>query len=122
MSVEDDIRSISASWDQALTANDADAVASFMTDDWVYVAPNGVTPKADIISWIRSGRLRHHAMRTTGRERLAIHGSTAVLTARKTSSGTWDGQTYAADEWISEVYVRDGEQWLCMLSQKSPAE
>ena len=43
--------------------------------------------KAEIIGWIRSGRLRHDTMQATGRERVAVHGNAAVLTARRRSSG-----------------------------------
>ena len=118
MSIEDDILEISAAWDAALVANNAVAVASFMADDWVYVGPTGATPKADIVGWIASGRLAHHTMQMVAPARVAVHGDTAIVTARKASTGAWDGVAYAADEWISEVYVRHDGKWLCVLSQK----
>ena len=118
MSIEDDILEISAAWDAALVANNAVAVASFMADDWVYVGPTGATPKADIVGWIASGRLAHYTMQIVAPARVAVHGDTAIVTARKASTGAWDGVAYAADEWISEVYVRHDGKWLCVLSQK----
>jgi len=121
VSVEDEILAISAAWDVALIGNDADEVASFMADDWVSIDANGTTSKADVVGWIRSGRLRHDVMQATGDPRIAVHGSTAVLTARKASAGAWDGQTYAVVEWISEVYAREDGRWICVLSQKTPA-
>jgi ketosteroid isomerase-like protein len=120
VSIEDDILAISAAWDAALVANNAVAVASFMADDWAYVGPTGATPKADIIGWIASGRLAHHTMQTVAPARVAVHGDTVIVTARKASTGAWEGVAYAADEWISEVYVRHGGKWLCVLSQKCP--
>jgi ketosteroid isomerase-like protein len=122
MSIDDDILAISAAWDAALVANDAAAVGSFMADDWVYVGLGGATPKADIVGWIASGRLAHHSMQMVGPARIAIHGDTVIATARKASTGAWEGMAYAADEWISEVYVRQGGKWFCILSQKCPAE
>ena len=119
MTDEDEIRAVSAAWDEALVGNDAAAVASFMTDDWVYVGPAGITPKTDIIGWIASGRLAHHTMTLVGHDRLARVGDTFVLTARKASSGTWDGSPYTTEEWISELYVREGGRWRCAFSQKS---
>ncbi len=121
MKVEDQIREASAAWDAALIRNDAPLVASFMSDDWVYVGPTGATPKADIVGWIAAGRLAHHTMTVVGRERVVLVANTALLTARKASSGTWDGVPYTADEWISEVYVQTGGAWRCALSQKTPA-
>ena len=121
MTVEDEVRAFSAVRDEALVGNDAALIAGHMTDDWVYVGPDGITPKADIIGWIASGRLAHHSMGAVGAERVARVGDdTVVVSGRKASSGTWDGVAYTADEWISEVYVRVDGRWLCAFSQKSP--
>jgi ketosteroid isomerase-like protein len=121
MTVIDDVRAVSAAWDEALIRNDAPLIASFMTDDWVYIGPTAATPKADIIEWIASGRLAHHTMTVVGGERVALAGDTVLVTARKVSSGTWDGAPYTADEWISEVYVQTDGAWRCALSQKTAA-
>jgi hypothetical protein len=84
MTVASEVLAIAAAWDAALVRNDAEAVASFMADDWAYVGPTGATPKADIISWIASGQLAHHTMETIGAARVSAHGNTAVVTSRKT--------------------------------------
>jgi ketosteroid isomerase-like protein len=116
------IHTLSAAWDAALVANDAAAVARFMADEWVFVSPDGITPKADIVGWIASGRLVHHSMEVVGSERIVVHGDTAILTARKASTGSWDGVPYSADEWLNEVYMRQaGGNWLCVLSHKCDA-
>ena len=121
MTLEDEVRAVSAAWDEALIGNDASLVASFMTDDWVYVGPDGVSPKSDIIGWIASGRLAHYTMTVLGADRVVRAGDAVLVTARKASSGTWDGVPYTADEWISEVYVRRDGRWRCVLSQKTGA-
>jgi ketosteroid isomerase-like protein len=121
MTVEDDIRAVSAARDAALIRNDAPLIASYMTDDWVYVGPTGATPKADIIGWIASGRLAHHTMTAVGSERVVRAGDTVLTTARMLSSGTWDGAPYTADEWISELYVQVDGAWRCAFSQKTEA-
>ena len=122
MTVEDDVLAVSVARDAVLMRNDAAAIAGFMTDDWVYVGPTGATPKADIIGWIASGRLAHHTMAAVGDERVVQAGGAVLYTARKASSGTWDGVAYTADEWISEVYVQVDGHWRCAFSQKTPAE
>jgi ketosteroid isomerase-like protein len=121
VSIETELLAVSAAWDAAPVDNDAGAVASFMADEWVFVSPNGITPKAELTEWIATGRLAHHAMEPIGPPRIAIHGDMAILTARKASSGTWDGESYAADEWISEVFVRRDGRWTCVLSHKAAA-
>jgi ketosteroid isomerase-like protein len=122
VTIEDDVRAVSAAFDDALIRNDAPAIAAFMTDDWVYVGPGGATAKADIIDWIASGRLVHHTMTVVGPERVVRAGDTVLVTARKTSSGEWDGVAYTADEWISELYVPTDAGWRCAFSQKTNSE
>nr|WP_133997992.1 hypothetical protein [Kribbella sp. VKM Ac-2566] len=83
------------------------------------VDANGITPKADIIGWIASGRLHHHAMAVVGGERIARVGDAVVVTARKASAGAWDGTPYTTEEWISQVYVRSHNRWLQAFCHKA---
>jgi ketosteroid isomerase-like protein len=122
MTVETDVLAVAAARHAALVTNDAEAVGDAMTDDWVYVGPTGATPKADLIGWIAAGDLAHHVMTTVGEPRVAAYGNTVIVTERVASTGAWKGAAYTADEWISDVYVRQGGRWLCALSQKCPAE
>ena len=122
MQTEAEVLAVSASWDAALVANDPVGFAGFATNDWVYVGPAGQPRRATSSMPSRAGRLAHHTMRTIGVPRVAAYGDTAIMTARKASTGAWDGVPYDADEWISEVYVRQGGRWLCALSQKCPGE
>jgi ketosteroid isomerase-like protein len=119
MTVEAEVRAVSAARDKALTSNDASLIASFMTDDWVYVDPDGPTAKADLIGWIASGRLAHHSVTVVGVDRVAPAGDTVLVTARKASSGAWEGVPYTADEWITDVFVQMDGSWRCALSQKT---
>jgi ketosteroid isomerase-like protein len=120
MSSGSEVLVVSAAWDAALLANDAEAIAGFMTEDWVYVGPTGPTPKADIVGWIATGRLVHQSMRTVGVPRVVLDRDLAIVTAHKRSSGVWDSVSYTADEWITEVFLRRSRRWLCILSQKCP--
>jgi len=119
VAAEDEVLEVSRAWGAALIRNDAQLVGGFMADDWVYVGPAGPTPRADILGWIASGRLAHHSMTVVDTPRVARVGDAVVLTARKTSTGSWEGQAYAADEWITEVYEHLDGRWRCRLSQKT---
>jgi ketosteroid isomerase-like protein len=122
MAIDSQVLAVSAAWDAALVRNDADAVAGFMADEWVYVGPTGAIPKANVIGWIASGELAHHMMKTIGEAHVAVYGDSAIITARKQSSGVGNGVPYTADEWISEVFVRNDGRWLCVLSHKCPVQ
>ena len=119
MTIEAEVRAVSAARDRTLVGNDASVVASFMTDDWVYIGPDGPTPKAELIGWIASGRLAHRSMTAVGEARVVRAGDTVLVTARKASSGRWNGEPYTADEWITEVYLRVDGSWRCALSHKT---
>jgi ketosteroid isomerase-like protein len=120
--VEAEVMAVGAAWDAALVANDANAFAGFVTDDWVYVGPTGPVPRSDVVGWIASGTLVHHTMHTIGTPRVAVHDEVVIVTARRASTGAWEGRPYAADEWISEVFVRQDGTWRSAMSQKCPAE
>lgn len=120
MTAATEVLAVSTAWDAALVRNDAELIATYMADDWVYVGPAGPTPKADIIGWIASGQLAHQTMEAIGAPRVSVYGETAVITSRKRSTGTWDGVSYAADEWISETFALMEGRWLCILSHKCP--
>jgi ketosteroid isomerase-like protein len=122
MTAESELLALSAERDAVLIGNDADAVAGYMADEWVYVGPTGPVPKSDIIGWIETGRLQHHKMQMTSKPRVVVYGDTAVVTARMASSGAWDGTPYAADEWITDIYIRRAGRWVSVFSQKSAVD
>lgn len=112
-------RSVAAEWCRVLVENVPADVGRFMTDDWVYVDSAGFATKAEVIGWIRDGRLAHHSMELVGEAIARRVGDTVLVTGRKRSTGTWDGVPYAADEWITEVYVYTEGSWRCAFSQKT---
>ncbi|WP_395450774.1 nuclear transport factor 2 family protein [Aminobacter sp. UC22_36] len=121
MDDKSEIVELALAWAAAIVANDAAAIGAFMTDDWVIVGPDGATSKADFLGLIASGDLTHDMMRTVGDIRVAFYGATAVYTARVINSGHFRGQRFTADEWTSDVFVRSGIQWKCVLSHVTPA-
>lgn len=120
VTIEEEIRAFGTALDEALIANDAAAIAPFFGDEWIYIGPNGPTRKADLIDWIATGKLAHHSMRSIGEPRIVVYGETVVASARRASTGSWDGVAYSVDEWITEVYIWREGAWRCVISQKCP--
>jgi ketosteroid isomerase-like protein len=120
VSIASEVQAVAAAFDEALVGNDASLIADFMTDDWVYVGPEGPVAKADLIGWIASGRLAHHTMKAASPERVVEMGDALLVTSRRVSTGLWEGEAYTADEWISDIWVRSEGSWRCAFSQKSP--
>ncbi len=108
-------------WADAIVANDADAIGSYMDPDWVIVSETGIASRADFLALVRSGRLTHSAMRRVGEARVQAYGDTVVVTARVTNTAHFEGSPFDSDEWTTDVLVRRGDRWLCVLSQISSA-
>jgi ketosteroid isomerase-like protein len=121
MSIQSEVQAVAEVFTRALLANDAARIAEHFTDDWVYVGPDGMVAKADLIEWIATGRLAHHTMEAAGPEHTVTTRDALLVTCRRTSTGAWEGDPYTADEWITDLWVRSGDTWKCAFSQKTPA-
>lgn len=54
--------------------------------------------------------------------RVKIYGDSALVTGRGQNTGTCQGQPMEADEWITDVYKRENEKWLCVLKHLTPVK
>lgn len=77
----------------------------------------GISTKEHFLSYVRSGALTHSSFEMVGEARIKIYGETAVLTGRIVNTAHFGGQTFEADEWTSDVFVKRDGRWLCVLSQ-----
>lgn len=49
-----------------------------------------------------------------------VHGDVAVVLAHGTNRGEWEGAPFAADEWMTEVFIRRRDRWRCSMSALTP--
>ena len=49
--------------------------------------------------------------------KVRVYGDSAVVTARATSKGKFNGQAFTELERSSDVFVRQKGQWKCVLTQ-----
>jgi ketosteroid isomerase-like protein len=112
MSEEQEILKMSSAWAEAMLANDADAIGSFMADEWVMVSERGLSTKEHFLSFVRSGALTHSSFEMVGEPRIDIYGDTAILTCRVTNMAHFGGQRFDADEWTTDVLVKRDGRWL----------
>ena len=108
-------------WAAAIVSNDAERIATFMADDWVIVSESGVSERVQFLDLVGSGALTHSAMDRVSDARIETYGDTAVVTARVTNTAHFDGRQFDADEWTTDVLVRRGGRWLCVLSHITAA-
>jgi len=107
-------------WAEAIVANDAARIGSFAEPDWVIVGPEGGPGKrATFLALVESGDLSHSEMAFELLE-ARVYGDVAVTLAHGTNQGSWQGMPFAADEWVTDVFVRRPNGWRCAISALTP--
>ena len=113
--VRKEVEDRSAAWEQAIVANDAEAIGEFMAADWVIVSETGITKRAEFLALIASGDLTHAHFKGEIRS-VRLHGDTAIVTGRVANNGAYKGRAFSADEWTTDVFVRTDAAWRCVHS------
>jgi len=114
--VKQELLRVGAAWAGAMVANDAEQIGSFMTDDWVIVSDRGISTRQDFLSYVESGALTHSAFEMADDARVKIYGEIAVMTIRVVNTAHFGGQQFDANEWATDVFVRQDGKWLCAHS------
>ncbi len=115
----DELITLAREWDQAMIANDADAIGRYMADDWTIVGSDGrVGDKATFLALVRSAALSHDVMETHDLT-VRVYGDTAVTLARGISGGKYQEQPFREVERVSCVFVRRDGRWRCVLTHLS---
>lgn len=116
---EDELLTVVRDWDAAMVQNDADAIGRFMTEDWNIVGSDGRTiDKQTFLRLIREGILSHNEMRSDDLS-IRIYGNAAVVTGLGVSAGIFQGRPFREVERQSNMFVRQGSQWRCVLTHLS---
>jgi ketosteroid isomerase-like protein len=116
----DSFGALAAEWNEAIVANDAEAIGRFAEPDWVFVGENGIFSGAQFLDSVAEGRVTHDFM-TSDVHEVRIYGDVAVVTARVHNSGTFEGNPFQLDEWSTDVFVRRADGWRCAVTHLTPA-
>ena len=119
-SVGEDVRRTSDAWAAAMTSNDAERIGGFMTSDWVIVGPSGVTSRNAFLALVASGDLMHDVFEATLTD-VRVWGDAAVAIGRTVNSGRFRGTEFTADEWTTDMFIRQDGRWRCTASQVAPS-
>ncbi|WP_109357508.1 nuclear transport factor 2 family protein [Sphingorhabdus sp. EL138] len=104
----------------AMISNDANLIAECITDDWALVTiESGPVDRETILGIIEAGVLTHSTM-TKQVTRVRQYGDIAVVTGRGQNTGAYQGNPIEADEWVTDVFTRTGDDWKCLITHISP--
>ncbi len=108
-------------FNQAIISNDVVRISACISEDWVLVTPEaGPVPRERFLQAVADGVLSHDSM-TKEIDRIRVYGDVATVTGRGCNTGMFRGEPVSADEWVTDVYVKSGGRWLCVLTHLTPA-
>jgi len=120
--LKESFQEIEDNFNEAVISNNVDEIKKCITPDWVLVdSQGGIIPQEGFFKVLEQGALAHHTM-TKQILRVKIYGDIALVTGRGQNTGVWQGQPMEADEWITDVYKKENETWLCVLTHLTPVE
>jgi ketosteroid isomerase-like protein len=112
-----EIRQFEKQFSSALARNDVDELQNYLSDDWRIVSGDGgVIDRARFLKVIGSGDLKHSKMSFT-EPTIRVYGDTALVTSHAQSGGSYKGVEFQTDEIGTDVIVKKGGQWVCVLTQ-----
>ncbi len=113
---------IEENFNKAVVINDINEIKKCITSDWVLVdSQGGVIPQERFFGVLEQGLLSHSTM-TKEVIRVKKYGDIALVTGRGQNTGTWQGQPMEADEWVTDVYKKENDKWLCVLTHLTPVK
>jgi ketosteroid isomerase-like protein len=109
-------------FNQAVVSNSTQEIKKCITADWVLIdSQGGIIPQESFFNVLEKGLLSHSTM-TKQILRVKVYGDIALVTGRGQNTGMWQGQPLQADEWITDVYRKENDQWLCVLTHLTPVK
>ncbi|HYK77553.1 MAG TPA: nuclear transport factor 2 family protein [Daejeonella sp.] len=113
---------IENTFNMAVISNKVDEIKRCITADWVLVdSQGGIIPQERFFSVLEQGLLSHSTM-TKEILRIKVYGDIALVTGRGKNTGIWQGHPMEADEWITDVYKKENDKWLCVLTHLTPVK
>ncbi|NLP82754.1 nuclear transport factor 2 family protein [Microbacterium sp. CFH 90308] len=119
---EAEVRATAVALSDAIVSNDPARIGAYLAEKWRLVDADGITTRQDFLEVVASGRLTHSEMRASGEIDVQVYGSTAVVLARVVNTARFDGEVFEADEWTTDVFVRDDAGWRCVHSHVTAAD
>jgi ketosteroid isomerase-like protein len=116
-----ELEAVEEAFNRAVVSNDVAKISACISEDWVLVTPEaGPVPRERFLQVVEQGILSHDSMsKAIGRVR--VYGNVAVVTGRGRNTGMFKGALISADEWVTDMYVKTDDRWICVLTHVTPA-
>lgn len=107
-------------FNQAIISNNLAGISKCISADWVLIdAQGGIIPRERFYYVVEQGMLKHTTM-IKEILRVKIYDNIALVTGRGKNTGFFNGQPIQADEWVTDVYKKENDKWICVLTHLTP--
>jgi ketosteroid isomerase-like protein len=118
--MQTDVETLMAAWQDAWFTKSGQAIAEMMTDDYVYVAPNGaVMERATILGVVEGPTYALTAGMHTETVVNMLGEGVASVRRRWQGSGTYQGQEFVEDHRCVTICDRSSGRWRIRYEQCS---
>jgi uncharacterized protein (TIGR02246 family) len=115
-----ELQGLNERWIQAWLEKDAATVGRLMAQDYLYVAPNGLTlDRQAILAIIRSPSYRLDRATRTEVVVRPLGPEAAIVRHRSQAAGSFEGTSFTDDHRCVVVWERQAGEWRIVLEQCS---
>jgi len=109
-------------FNEAIMSNNIDEISKCISSEWVLVdAQGGIIPRQRFFDVVGQGLLSHSTM-TKEILRVKVYNEVAIVTGRGKNTGFFKGQPIQADEWVTDIFRKENDKWICVLTHLTPVK
>ena len=113
-------QNIDDNFHDALVSNNVHEIAKHLAEDWTLLEGQfGIVSKEQFLHVIELGDLSHTAMRKKVLQ-VKHHDKIAIVTSRGMNVGSFKGEPFNSEQWITNIYKKEDESWRCLMTQEAP--
>lgn len=117
-----EFQEVEDAFNEAVISNNADEISKHISSDWVLIdSQGGIIQRQRFLFAVEQGLLSHTTM---SKEVLRVksYNEIILVTGRGKNTGFYKGEPIKADEWITDIYKKENNKWLCILTHLTPVK
>lgn len=101
----------------ALKTGNLDAFASLTAEDAVFVDAHGSATKAQVMKNVGGFKLTEYSMENISF--VALSSKSGLISYKISEKGVSHGKEFSAQAYVSSIWAKRGNHWLCLFSQET---
>jgi len=102
----------------ALQTGDLERFGRLTAEDAILVDERGPATKAQVLRNVAGFRLSDYSMENV--QFVAVSKDSGLITYKITEKGASHGRQFAAQVYVSSLWAKRGNEWVCLFSQETP--